>query len=54
MIRELSLTKMLKALQVYSKADPAATYVDIAKRMYEENFKIRLIALVGGHMTVLW
>lgn len=35
-----------KALQVYSKAVPDATFVDIEKKLREENFNIFLIALV--------
>ncbi|KAJ5125480.1 Zinc knuckle CX2CX4HX4C [Penicillium atrosanguineum] len=34
-----------KAIQVYSKACPAATYLEIAKRMHEEKFKVYLIGL---------
>lgn len=40
------LTRPLKALQVYSKAVPDASFVDIEKKLREENFNIFLIALV--------
>jgi hypothetical protein len=36
----------LQAIQIYTKAVPEATYVNIEKKMREEEFKIYLIALV--------
>ena len=33
-------------MEIYTKAAPDATYVDIAKKMREEEFRIFLIALV--------
>jgi len=43
---------MQKGLKVYSKAVPQATFVDIEKKMREENFKVFLIALVLSPSTV--
>ncbi|KAJ5454483.1 uncharacterized protein N7458_005439 [Penicillium daleae] len=37
--------EVLTAIQIYTKAVPDATYVDIEKKMREEGFKIFLIAL---------
>lgn len=42
----LANIRILKAIQIYTKAVPEATYVDIEKKMREEGFKIFLIALV--------
>lgn len=36
-----------KAILVYSKAVPLETYVDIEKKMREQNFVIRIIGLVS-------
>ena len=36
-----------QGLIVYAKSSPAATFVDIEKKMREENFNIYMIALVG-------
>jgi hypothetical protein len=41
----------LKAIQIYTKAVPDATYVDIEKKMRDEGFKIFLIALVRSHLV---
>lgn len=38
--------RILKAFQIYTKAAPDVTYVDIEKKMREEGFKVFLIALV--------
>ncbi|KAL2005611.1 hypothetical protein VTN00DRAFT_10104 [Thermoascus crustaceus] len=42
---EKDLEDFREGLKVYSKAAPQATFVDIEKKMREENFKIYLIAL---------
>jgi hypothetical protein len=39
--------KSPKALQVYTKAVPKATYVDIEKKMREEKFLLYTIAVVS-------
>lgn len=39
--------KSLKALQVYSKAAPEATYVEIENKMREDNFPLYTIAVVS-------
>lgn len=36
-----------QGLKIYSKAVPQATFVDIEKKMREEDFKIYLIAMVS-------
>ena len=41
----------LKAIQIYTKAVPDATYVDIEKKMREDGFKIFLIALVRLYLV---
>lgn len=47
MIPKAIADKSLKALQVFSKAAPEATYVEIEKKMREENFSLYTIAVVS-------
>lgn len=37
----------MQNLKIYSKASPEATFVDIEKKMREDDFKIYLIAMVS-------
>lgn len=46
-IRLGQFVNCLQSFKVYSKAAPQATFVDIEKKMREEDFKIYLIAMVS-------
>lgn len=45
--RHKAVTDLDQGLTVYAKSLPATTFVDIEKKMREENFNIYMIALVG-------
>lgn len=47
MVPKYVADRSLKALQVYSKAAPKATYVEIEKKMRQDNFLLYTIAVVS-------
>lgn len=52
-IKSSPVTDHQQSLKIYSKAVPQATFVDIEKKLREEDFKIYLIAMVRATLAPL-